>query len=309
MPGFITHYLGGQSALETAGPSIRDYIAPMTPLFNLGTQGPDIFFYYISGFITKRVRGIGTQMHNRDLGLFFMRLADTLKDSKRPADREVIFAYTAGFLTHYAVDVRTHPYVFSQTHEPPTPKIKEATRHRHFETSIDVLMLRHHNRQPSDYKLWELISPEKLHMKMTAAAAGAAIRQVYDRDIRIGDVYRAMSQMAKFTKHLQSKNGRRKRLLQRVEGMTVGSHIISALIHMQEVTDGCDYLNLKKAGWSPPWAPDDTRTSSFPELFEAAVKDAAQMIQSLYDYMHNGLPRDRLAAVIMNRSLKTGEAP
>ena len=307
MPGFITHYLGGQSALKHTDPKICDYIAPMSPLFNLGTQGPDIFFYYVPGFITKRIRNVGTQMHDSDLGLFFVHMADIIKESHSPSQRKIVFAYVAGFLAHYAVDVHTHPYVYSQTHEPPNPKIKEATRHRHFETSVDVQMLyRLYGRQPADYKLWQLISPEKLHMRAAAAAVSASIRQVYDRDINPWDVYRAMEQMAYFTKCLQSKHGWRKRMLQWAEGKTVGSHIISALIHMQEITDGRDYLNIKKAPWSPPWAPEEARTESFVELFEAAVQDAARMIQALFAYMHNELPKNQLALIIRNCSLKTG---
>jgi len=307
MPGFITHYIAGKSTQKSISQDIRDYITPINPLFNLGTQGPDIFFYYISGFITRRIKNVGTQMHNGDLGRFFMGIADILKQSKSQSERKLVFAYTAGFLVHYAVDVHTHPYVYAQTYDPPTPKIKETTRHRHFETSIDVLMLRRfYDRRPSDYKLWKLISPEKLHMRAAAAATSDAIRQVYNRDINPCDVYHAMEQMAHFTRHMQSKNGRRKRLLQGIENITAGSHVFSALIHPQEVTDNRDYLNTKNTPWSPPWAPDKTRTESFVDLFESAVHDAAQMIQALYSYMNNSLSHEQLAAQIRNCSLKTG---
>ena len=236
-----------------------------------------------------------------------MHLADILKHSKSPARRQIVFAYTAGFLAHYAVDAHTHPYVYAQTHAPPMPKLKAAARHRHFETSIDVLMLsRFYNRQPSDYKLWKLISPEKVHMRAAAAATATAIRHVYGRDINPTDVHMAMEQMIRFTQYLQSKRGWRKRLFQGIEGITAGSRIISSLIHMQKVTDGRDYLNTRKAPWSVPWAPEETRTDSFIDLFEAAVKDAAQMIQALYAYMHSGLSQNQLAAQIRNCSLKTG---
>ena len=309
IPGFITHYLGGQSALLSVSPVIHDCIAPMSCLYNLGTQGPDIFFYYVPGFVTKRIRGIGTQMHNENLGLFITQMANVLMQTEGDTRRQAIFAYTAGFLAHYAMDVHTHPYVFAQTQNPATSVIKEATRHRHFETSIDVLMLsRLYNKKPLGYKQWQLISTEKPHKKIAAAAAGESIRKVYGRNISTNDVYRAMGQMASFTRFLQSKTGRRKRWLGRVESITIGSKIISALIHMQNVTDGCDYLNINKTPWAAPWAPEIVRTESFPELFESAVKDTVQMIEALYAYMQNGLSQSQLAAQIRNRSLKTGLA-
>jgi len=308
MPGFLTHYIGGQSALESVDREISDYIAPMANLFNLGTQGPDIFFYYISGSLSKRIRGVGSQMHDADLGLFFMHLADIVKETADSDKRQIIFAYTAGFLVHYAVDVSTHPYVYAKTANPTA--IKEASHHRHFETSVDVLMLsRIYSKRPNDYKQWQLILPEKVHKEIAAAAASEAIRQVYSRDINPRDIYRAMGEMAQFTRYLQSKTGRRKRWVGGVEQLVLRAKVISALTHMQEVTDGMDYLNEKNAPWSPPWSPDITYTESFAELFESAVKYAAQMIQALYSYTHGSLSKAELSAQIQNRSLKTGQNP
>ena len=308
MPGFLTHYIGGQSALEAAGSKISGYIAPVSKLYNLGTQGPDIFFYYLPGFVTARIRGVGTQMHESNLGRYFMYMADYIKNTKSPAGRQILFAYTAGFLVHYAVDVHTHGYVYARTHHPPNPKIEESTRHRHFETSVDVHMLRRmYGSRPGDYKQWQLISPDKLHLRVAAAAMSGAIREIYNRDIGPVDVYLAMGQMAAFTRLLQSNGGRRKRWLGYAEDMTVRSRNISALIHMQEVTDGYDYLNLQNLPWSAPWAPDETRTESFVKLFESAVADAADMVRALYAYVNNNLTREELAAAILNRSLKTGQ--
>jgi len=307
MPGFITHLIGGHSALESVSPAIRDYIAPMKALFNLGTQGPDIFFYYISGFITKRIRNVGAQMHDADIGLFFMSIADKMKETQSPSQRKMLFAYTTGFLSHYAVDAHTHPYVFFQTNDPPSLALKEAERHRHFETSVDVLMLRNiYGKRPSDYKLGQLISPDCLQKRAAAAAMAEAIRKIYNRDIRPQDVYRAMGQMARYEGYMQSKTGRRKRWIGRLEHMVIKARVISALIHMQEVTDNRDYFNVRKAPWASPWAKNDIRRESFVELFDAAAANAAQMIEALFNYMHGKLSREELAATIKNRSLKTG---
>jgi len=281
----------------------------MKSLFNLGTQGPDIFFYYISGAITKRIRNVGSQMHNSDLGRFFMQMADKIKHSQSPSEQRILFTYTAGFLAHYAVDVHTHPYVFSQTFDPPHPAMEETWRHYHFETSIDVLMLRNmYGKQPSDYKLGQLIAPDCLCKRAAAAAMSDAIRKVYARDIRPWDVYGAMEQMARYTGYMQSNTGRLKRCLGRAEAIVLKTKLISGLIHMQEVTESRDFLNLKKTSWVSPFA-GDTRMESFIELFDAAVEDAAQMIEALFAYIHGNLSKNQLALQIKNRSLKTGQNP
>ncbi|MCL2360507.1 MAG: zinc dependent phospholipase C family protein [Defluviitaleaceae bacterium] len=302
MPGLITHYLGGQSALEILSPHIREHIVPMGKLFNLGTQGPDIFFYYVNGFLSKRIRGVGSQMHSADLGLFFMEMAAI----RCP----ILFAYTAGFLAHYAVDSHTHPYIFSQTYDPPKPAIKEAGRHRHFETTVDVLMLKRLNGEaPNDYNLGQLLTPDKRQRSTAAAGTAAAIRRIYDRDINPRDVDRAMGQMASNTNKLQSKTGRRKRWLGNVENLILRAKVLSALTHMQEVTEDRDFLNLEKTEWSPPWAQDKIRNDSFVELFDRAVGAAVQMIKALFDYTHDNLPKEAFAACLQNRSLITGQNP
>ena len=307
MPGFLTHYIGGQSVLGLACPHVREYIRPAAKVYNLGTQGPDIFFYHLTGLITSRVRGVGSQMHDSNLGLFFLHMADYIKNSQSPAGRQIVFAYTAGLLAHYGVDVHTHPYVYARTHNPPGSRIKESARHRHFETSIDVLMLRRmYGKRPGDLQQWRFISPKKVQLRVAAAAMSEGIREIYGRDIGPVDVYHAMAQMGQLTKRLQSKTGRRKRWLQRAEGLVVKAHIISALVHMQEVTDGVDYLNLEKTPWSAPWAVGEARMESFIELFDTAVADAARMTQALYEYINGRLPKHELAGIIMNRSLKTG---
>jgi len=312
MPGLITHYLGGQSALRAIDHKIRIYIAPCARLFNLGTQGPDIFFYYPTGFITKRIRGIGSTMHESDLGQFFMHMADAIKETASPSKRKFLFAYTAGALAHYAMDVRTHSYVYGMTHLPQESGLKESglkesSRHRHFETSIDILMLRRlRDKQPADFKLAELITPEEIQRRTAAAAVSDAIRDIYNANIHPWDVYQAMGRMASNTNILQSKSGKRKTLLGALERLTMGSKIISALIHTQKVSDGVDYLNLDKTSWSAPWSPDMQRNESFVELFESAVSDTATMIDALHSYTQSRITRDELAGIIDNRSLKTG---
>jgi len=307
MPALITHYLGGQSAIKSLSSEIRGYLATMGNIFNLGTQGPDIFFYYINGFITKRIRGIGTQMHNQDLGRFFMHMASTIKEAKSPSQRKIVFAYTAGFLAHYAMDVNAHSYVYAQTSAPQGSGLEESTRHRHFEAAIDILMLHHMcHMQPSDLDQAKLITPDEIHKRAAAAAMASAMRDVYYADIHPWDVYRAMGQMARNTGLLESKTGRRKRWLGRVEAMTVRSRIISSLIHTQSVSDGVDYLNIEKTSWCAPWDADNTRDESFLELFDAAVEEAEQMIQALYDYINRNLHKNQFESKIMNRSLKTG---
>lgn len=74
-------------------------------VFYLGSQGPDIFFFYKIYLKTgANIRDIATHMHNNKTGEFLYML-------QKNARTDVQYSYLYGFLCHYAVDLTIHPYV------------------------------------------------------------------------------------------------------------------------------------------------------------------------------------------------------
>jgi len=308
MPGFLTHYIAGQAVLNELAPDMRKKITSSERLYNLGTQGPDIFFYYIPGIVRKRSRGVGSQMHQSDLGLFLMQMANAAKQNTG-LNRDIIFAYTSGFIMHYAVDTNAHPYVYASTYDPNASKINNSAKHHKFETAIDILMLKLvEGKKPSDHKQWELINANKGHMKVAAIAASNALLQIYSREIPPKNVYKAMRHMCAFTRFIQSQKGRRKKFIGTMENLTIRHQVFSSIIHNQVLTDGVDYLNEQKKPWQSPW--DESKniyTDSFADRFYAATTEGLSMIQTLYKYIYENLPAEALATALGNRSLKTGQ--
>ncbi|MFI3116024.1 MAG: zinc dependent phospholipase C family protein [Clostridia bacterium] len=71
----------------------------------LGSQGPDIFFFYkVYKKTDAEIRKIGTHMHNNKTGEFLFNL-------RKNATSNIQKSYFYGFLCHYAVDLTIHPYV------------------------------------------------------------------------------------------------------------------------------------------------------------------------------------------------------
>ncbi|MCL1883187.1 MAG: zinc dependent phospholipase C family protein [Defluviitaleaceae bacterium] len=307
MPGFLTHYIAGKAALQGVSPQIQEIINADERLYNLGTQGPDIFFYYLPGQLRKRSRGIAQQMHLSGLGLFLAYMAKLAKEAETP-ERETIFAYTAGFMLHYSLDCNAHPYVYAVTHNENATKIKNSAKHRQLETAIDVAMLNMvSGKKPAGISQWELINAEKCGLSGAAEALSQSVAAIYNRDVPPKIVTRAMKYTINFTRILQSKNGRRKRFMQLVENMTIREHLFSSMIHMQELSNENDYLNIKKAPWHSPWESEgETHNDSFMERYNLAVDEGIQMLEALHSYVYGDLPIEKLAEILGNRSLKTG---
>jgi hypothetical protein len=188
-----------------------------------------------------------------------------------------------------------------------TPKLRYSVRHRSFETAIDVLMLKlMSSEKPSDKKLWQLVKADESHARIIADLLSGAIGHAYNRDISSKEVYSAMKYMVNLTRVLQSKKGRRKRLMELAEDLTIGEHVCSSVIHMQEVSDGIDYLNIKKKPWFKPWDDENEHTTSFADMYNKAVDRGAKLISMTYQHAEGKLSRQDLLKAAGNRSLASG---
>jgi len=299
MPGFLTHYIAGKAALQEVSSEIREKISADERLYNLGTQGPDIFFYYFP------VREMAQEMHKCGLGLFLAYMARLAKESAPPA-RDKIFAYTAGFLMHYTVDCNAHPYVYARAFVHNAPKIKNSAMHRKFETAIDVALLKLVcGKKPAGISQWELINAPKDGLGISAEALSRGISEIYGKNISPKVAKRAMKFTIKATRFLQSKNGRRKRFMELAENLTIRAPLYSSMVHMQEIIGDDDFLNIKKASWLPPWS-QETSNDSFMERYSVAVEEGAEIIKTMYAFIYGDLSPEILAEMLGNRSLKTG---
>ena len=299
MPGFITHYICAQAVARGLPVGARGAFDRFPGIYNMGAQGPDIFFYYLPGLIKKRTRGVGVIMHRKKVGLYIQTLIEKCARAEQGETRDLLFAYTAGYLTHYALDAAAHPYVYARTAH--GAAVKRQVSHRKFETAIDVLMLKlSSGEKPADYKLWQLIHSDARHTYAAASAVSAAVNATYAREVKTKDVYKAMTHMIQLTRVLQSKNGRRKKMMELTENLLIGENVVSSIIHAQEIKDGTDYLNMEKTVWNPE------KNDSFLELYGEAVTKASGMILMLYRYLSGDVNKEELASTIGSRSLANG---
>ena len=310
MPGLITHYICGEATIHELPADIRDILQNGRQLYNLGCQGPDMFFYYLPGLLKKSARNLGVDMHKTHVGDFFSSMLDR-QNAAHGAERLMIFSYICGYLSHYTLDCDAHPYVYYksgfQTQGDKTPRLRYSVRHRSFETAIDVLMLKiMSGEKPADKKLWQLIKAEKDEAMVIAGVLSHSIYGAYGRDISQKEVFSAIRYMVYLTRVLQSKRGRRKKLMELGENLTIGDHIVSSVIHMQEVAGNIDYLNITKQPWYMPWDGDNEIHHSFGEMYNLAVAEGAKLMKRNYMFLSGRITKEELLRDIGNRSLTSG---
>ena len=94
MPGFTTHYIFGMKAYnDLPNNQLKRIIAKYRWLYQLGLQGPDMFFYYIPVLRHRDYRNVGSYMHEHHINEFFRCSLNRLSRLQSRQQREQAAAY------------------------------------------------------------------------------------------------------------------------------------------------------------------------------------------------------------------------
>ena len=154
MPGFTTHYIMGMKAYnDMPSNTLKHIISKYRWLYQLGLQGPDMFFYYIPALRHRDYRNVASYMHEHHVQEFFeCYLKETAKIPFRQ-QREQAIAYFCGYLCHYIGDSICHPYVYGRIqYDIDNPSMAHHGKHAELENDIDALLLRRYKKKkPSEF--------------------------------------------------------------------------------------------------------------------------------------------------------------
>lgn len=103
MPAHYAHYRFGKQILAQMPADVKRVVQRFRRMFDMGLQGPDIFFYY-NPFLKTAIGDLGHGFHCETGREFFGRVCAVAKTE--PAK-----AYLYGVLAHYCLDSVCHPYV------------------------------------------------------------------------------------------------------------------------------------------------------------------------------------------------------
>ncbi|MGI6003848.1 MAG: zinc dependent phospholipase C family protein [Christensenellales bacterium] len=105
MPNTATHYIYGQLVLRQLHPLLRKFILEHKSMYDLGLQGPDIFFYY-QPYRRSDVAAYGSSRHDESGRRVFEPVLGAVHND------DAASAYLLGNACHYMLDSRCHPYVY-----------------------------------------------------------------------------------------------------------------------------------------------------------------------------------------------------
>ena len=305
MPDLITHYLFAQEIINDLK---KELILNHLATYNLGSSGPDYFFYYhILPYSKKKNRHqitqFGHMMHNKNIDQFFEESFIYLKENYS----DTLYSYFIGYLTHYFLDRKAHPYIFYfsgvQNHYPET-KIYEYW-HKRFEVCIDEKML--NEIAHTDIKHFHpatIVNVKEIEIQTIYNYTAFLIKKTYQQNIEFYDLKQSIYDFRQALKLLYSKYSYKKRLVLQIEKVfKIPPQISTAMYSIKE--ENYDFLNIKKQEWLDPCNQNIKHNESFIELYEEAKIETVHFIKQLDLYLNNKLELKELMKTIDGKCFDT----
>lgn len=300
MPGFTTHYmLGVLSYKKLPSCRIKFMISKYVNLYQLGLQGPDIFFYNLPILRHRDDRNVGSYMHEHHINRFFMCYLQKLSLLKSEQQRSQGLAYLCGYLCHYIGDAVCHPYVYGRIgYDPKAPNHGAHGKHAALENDIDALLLRKYkHKKPSEFNQAAtiLLNPQELQFIsrfLTDCINETYYPITYHNSFQISSRSVRMSIMAiKWgCRTLADPSGKKTSRIAFWEKLILNEPVVSKKMVTDNVEDVRKSLNLDHERWVNPWDPAISSTASFPELFQECIDRCVAHIQTIDQYLLRSHP-------------------
>ncbi len=160
MPAFYAHHRFGETVIQAllSNPQ-RDVVASFRPQFDIGLQGPDLFFFYRPYIFGGRVAKYGHHLHEISAMPFFEHGLQIVEKAG-PVSME--YAYLLGFICHFALDSRCHGYINEMVKE-------TGVSHLEIEEEFEKYLLRMEGKNPLSFPIADLVPQD-----MATAEAAAA---------------------------------------------------------------------------------------------------------------------------------------
>ena len=132
MPANYAHYRFGCQLLPTLPANVRRPIQRFRRLFDMGLQGPDLFFYH-NILTDDSLKKLAQKLHDMTGREFFTAVCRRLRTEPTEAGQ----AYLYGLLAHYCLDSICHPAIGEMTADGQIGHIELETEFDRYLLSLD----------------------------------------------------------------------------------------------------------------------------------------------------------------------------
>ncbi len=146
MPTHYAHIVFGRKVLQALPEDLAKKVSADQAAFYVGLHGPDPLFYY-HPLTPNAVSRLGSAIHDEPGAAFFEKARSVMHTMATPSRR----SYLAGFLCHYMLDSRCHPYIDGH------PSLS----HHLIETELDRALMEKERLTPGAFDPLKHIQPSR----------------------------------------------------------------------------------------------------------------------------------------------------
>ncbi|MCF7926025.1 MAG: zinc dependent phospholipase C family protein [Candidatus Izimaplasma sp.] len=298
MPDIYMHLRLAEEVKKTFNKEIKSY-----PYY-LGAQGPDPLYYNIFSKTHQTERHIADRLHDTDTQAMFIFMLNYTKKHYS----ESLYAYLIGFICHYALDVKVHPYVYNNVGiYDETNKETDIYRglHLKFERAMDAALIqKEQNIAPARFNFTKRYITKNIVPPGVSNLYKDLILEKFNNPN--GDIYfkHAVKKMVKNMKYFIPDRFGIKKLLYKFIDLFHQQDMFIQDISFFNHGLNVDVLNTQKAQWYNPTT-NTPHTESVLELFNQAKSFALTLIQETDRFLTN-TDTVKLEDVFTNLSFNSG---
>lgn len=299
MPGFTTHYILGIKAYnDIPSNQLKHIISKHRWLYQLGLQGPDMFFYNIPILRHRDYRNVGSYMHESHISEFFSCYLEEITQIKSKQQKEQALSYFCGFLCHYIGDSICHPFVYGRIqYDINNPSSQHHGLHAALENDIDALLLKYHKKKkPSEFNQAATICLNGLELQFVSQMLSTCINKTYypityknNFQVTPAMVHRSIMALRFGCRTLSDPSGRKRNSIEFVESLFLRNPMASRKLVTDRVKNPRQSLNLDHETWCNPWDMRLASNASFPDLFHQSLAKCSTVYYLVNELIISGL--------------------
>lgn len=313
MPDAWTHILCAEDAIKNISDrKYRDIIINNKEIYKFGAQGPDPLLYCKLYNPHKRefVKKLSQVLHTAKTSEFLIFLIESLRRSDKEEFAK-LFAYVAGFITHYALDTLAHPFIyyFGGVYDPKYPYTRKYDiYHKRLEVIIGTIELKNRlGKDAYNTPLYKQIEIEKGLPECINELFYRGFWHIHKIKVEVDIMENCYKGMREILKYLMDESGIKNEILSTMEKVLCKSFKAKASIYPRYIDETLDYLNEDHNKWNHPCDLNEIYYKDFEEIYEEAVENSSKMICSVIDYLNSKSSLKEIKCIFLDKSYETGK--
>lgn len=311
MPNVLTHGLMAQQIKKQL--SEQKILAAMDAhqdVYLFASNGPDFLFYYnvwpwLDQKRAKEVGDHGELMHHEKINEFIDTMIAIAQKQDNEKNKQIMIAFIAGYLCHWALDSVAHPFVFYRSGD---LKGKQKYDHYRYESAIDSKIVQLvYQQKLSKYPTYKFMNMKPYQEKVVAFLVSHAHQKVYQSTLTKQECLTCMKHAKQVLRVLFDPYDVLYPIMRTFEKIIhkektpFTSHMVRATMNHYY-----DELNMDREAWFNPTDPSEVHHESFMQLFEQSIGRAKLALKALDKMLDNQL--DSIGNVVLDRSFDTDRA-